>query len=70
MCEANAYLVKGEAEELIMESVDILRPEGDSVYIQDIFGEQRWVRARIRELNLVQHRIVLADDEAQEGAGA
>jgi len=59
MCEANAYLVRGDEEDLIMENVDILRPEGEGVYIQDIFGDQRWLNARIKELNLVQHRIVL-----------
>jgi predicted RNA-binding protein len=62
MCEANAYLMKGEEEELFMSNVDILRPEADGVYIQDIFGEQRWVKARIKEMNLVQHRIVLEKD--------
>lgn len=62
MCEANAYLMKGGKEELIMENVDILRPEEGKIYIQDIFGEQRWVNGRIMEMNLVQHRIVLAVD--------
>ncbi len=62
MCEANAFLVKNGEEELLMENVDILRPEGELVYIQDIFGEQRWVEARIKEMNLVQHRIVLAKE--------
>jgi predicted RNA-binding protein len=59
MCEANAFLVVGGEEELLMENVDILRPEGSLVYIRDIFGEQRWVEARIKEMNLVQHRILL-----------
>lgn len=62
MCEANAYLVKDGKEELIMEGVDILRPESESIYIQDIFGEQRWVKGHIKELNLIQHRIVLMAD--------
>jgi predicted RNA-binding protein len=62
MCEANAYLTTGNEEELFMSSVDILRPERDGVYIQDIFGEQRWVKAHIKEMNLVQHRIVLEKD--------
>ncbi|GLI33776.1 CooT family nickel-binding protein [Desulforhabdus amnigena] len=62
MCEANAYLLKGDQQELIMESVDILRPEEGKVYIQDIFGGQRWVEGRIKEMNLVQHRILLTQD--------
>lgn len=62
MCEANAYLIRGDEEEIFMESIDILRPEGEKVYIQDIFGEQRWVKAHIKEMNLVQHRIVLQED--------
>ncbi len=63
MCEANAYLIRDGEEELIMAGVDILRPEGDSVYIRDIFGEQRCVKAHIKEMNLVQHRIVLEEDK-------
>jgi predicted RNA-binding protein len=62
MCEANAYLIKGDEEELFMESVDILRPEGKGVYIQDIYGAQSWLKAHIKEMNLVQHRIVLEED--------
>ncbi len=62
MCEANAYLIRGDEEELFMESIDTLRPEGERVYIQDIFGEQRWVKAHIKEMNFVQHRIVLQED--------
>lgn len=62
MCEANAYLVKDEKEELIMESIDVLKPEGEDLFMQDIFGGQRWVRGRIKELNLVQHRIVIVEE--------
>ena len=36
MCEANAYLMRGDEEELFMESVDILRPEGETVSISGI----------------------------------
>lgn len=62
MCEANAYLLRDDREELFMENIEILRPEGESVYILNIFGEQRWVKAHIKEMNLVQHRIVLEED--------
>jgi predicted RNA-binding protein len=62
MCEANAYLVKDGQEKLIMESVDILRPEGKGTYLQDIFGGQRTIKARIKEMNLVDHRILLEEE--------
>jgi predicted RNA-binding protein len=61
MCEANAYLIKDGEEKIIMESVDILRPEENGIYLQDIFGGQRTVKARIKEMNLVEHRILLEE---------
>ncbi|UCE35428.1 MAG: CooT family nickel-binding protein [Deltaproteobacteria bacterium] len=59
MCEANAYLIESGEETLVMENVDVLRPEGNGVFLQDIFGGQRTIKARIKELNLVDHRILL-----------
>jgi predicted RNA-binding protein len=61
VCEANAYLLKDGEEELIMKSVDVLRPEDGGIYLQDVFGEQRWVKAHIKEMNLVEHRIVFEE---------
>ena len=62
MCEANAYLLRDGEEELIMKSVDILRPETNGIYLQDIFGGQRTIKARIREMSLVDHRILLEEE--------
>jgi predicted RNA-binding protein len=62
MCEANAYLIRNGREELIMESVDILRPEEEGIFVQGIFGDQRWVKGRIKEMKLVDHRILLVED--------
>jgi predicted RNA-binding protein len=59
MCEANAYLVESGEETLVMENVDVLRPEKNGIYLQDIFGGQRTIKAKIKELNLVDHRILL-----------
>ncbi len=59
MCEANAYLIKDGEEEIVMKGVDILRSEENGIYLQDIFGGQRTIKARIKELNLVEHKILL-----------
>ena len=45
-----------------MESVDILRPEKNGIYLQDIFGRQRTIKASIKEMNLVDHRNLLKEE--------
>ena len=58
MCEANAFLVKEGEEQLIMESVDIVDPEGENTWrLVDIFGDQKIVKGRIKGMNLVNHKI-------------
>lgn len=59
MCEANAYLIKDGQEELLLESVDKVVMKEDGVFLENIFGQQKTVRARIKEMALVDHRIIL-----------
>lgn len=59
MCESNAYIIRNGKEELVMESVGLLKPQNDSVVLRSIFGEEKVVRARLIEMNLTGHRIVL-----------
>jgi predicted RNA-binding protein len=59
MCEANAYLRKDGKDELFFENVDKVLPHEDGLLLEDIFGRRKIVKARIRELALVDHRIIL-----------
>ncbi|UCD57702.1 MAG: CooT family nickel-binding protein [Candidatus Hydrogenedentota bacterium] len=59
MCEANAYILENDREQLFLESVDILRPEGEGVYMCSAFGEQKTVSARVKEIRLMDHKIIL-----------
>lgn len=60
MCEANAYLVKeGGEEELVFENVDRILPREDGILMEDIFGKKKILRARIKEMALVEHKIFL-----------
>ncbi len=62
MCEAAAYKLENDRETLIMESVDIVEPEGaDSWRLVSIFGEQVVVKGRIRSMNLVNHKILFEE---------
>ncbi len=59
MCEANAYWLQDDEEQLLLESVDLVEPEGvDTWRIVDIFGDQKIVKGRIKAMNLVNHKIV------------
>lgn len=59
MCEANAYVVDGENEEMIMEKVDKVEPEEDGLRLVNIYGEQKFINASITSLALVDHKILL-----------
>lgn len=59
MCEANAYLKKGNEEELFLENVDRVIPQDGSLLLEDIFGRRKIIKARIIELALVDHKIIL-----------
>ncbi len=59
MCEANAYLLKNGQEELILESVDLIKPEEEGGYrLVSIFGEQKVIQGKIKLMNLVEHKIL------------
>jgi predicted RNA-binding protein len=59
MCEANAYLISGNDQQLIMEAVDTVEPEGEGLRLTSIFGDQKILKARIASLSLVDHKIFL-----------
>lgn len=59
MCEANAYLISGTEQQLIMEAVDTVEPEGDGLRLTSIFGDQKILKAKIFSLSLVDHKIFL-----------
>lgn len=63
MCEASAYILdKDGKEELVMEGVDILEPEEGKLRLVSIFGEQKFLNAKIKSMSLVNHRIVLEEE--------
>jgi len=59
MCEANAYLFENGKEELLLERVDKVVPKEKEVYLENIFGQRKTVEGRIKELQLVDHRIIV-----------
>ena len=59
MCEANAYISRDSKEELILESVDMITPQDNGEFLLvDIFGSQKIVKGKLKQMNLVDHKIV------------
>jgi predicted RNA-binding protein len=63
MCEANAYIIDGDQEQLFMEAVDTVEPEGNRLRLTNIFGEQKFIDARIHALSLVDHKVFLKENK-------
>lgn len=61
MCEANAYLIDGDETKLVMEAVDTVEPEDNGIKLVSIFGEQKFLKARVHSLALVDHTIYLKE---------
>lgn len=59
MCEASAYLIQDGKEELILENVDELHREGDTIKIINLFGDQKILEAHIKMISFVDNKIVL-----------
>jgi predicted RNA-binding protein len=59
MCESKVYLITEEGEQLVLEDVTSLQPEEDGYRLVNLFGERTHVRARIKEIDLLKHRILL-----------
>ena len=59
MCEANAYLIEGEDSQLIMEAVDTIEPEADGLKLVSIFGDQKFVKAQIHAMSLIDNKVFL-----------
>ena len=62
MCEANAYIFRDDKEELILNSVDLVTPQDDGGFLLvDIFGTQKILKGKLKQMNLVDHKIIFED---------
>lgn len=62
MCESAAYML-GKDKELkrVMENVVNVDPIEGKVYLTDLLGEQKIVEGYIKEIKLMDHKIILAE---------
>ena len=49
MCEANVYLIDREG----------IIPGEEGIFLENIFSQRKTIRAKIKEMELVNHKIIL-----------
>ena len=59
MCQTAVYLVHEGKEELVLQDVVNITPEGATLKLVNLFGEEKVVEGRIRQIDLLSHRITI-----------
>lgn len=63
MCESSAFILgKDNKLEKIMENVVTVDPSEGKVYLTDLLGEQKIVDGFIKEIRLMDHKIILTQE--------
>lgn len=58
MCLAKAYLEKNGERELILESVALVETKGKKLRLSSLFGEEKEIEARIREVDFENSKVI------------
>lgn len=59
MCQTTAYLIEEGKEVPVLKDVVNITPEEGRVKIVNLFGEEKVVEGRIKQIDLLSHRIVI-----------
>jgi predicted RNA-binding protein len=63
MCMATAYIKRGSRKEVFLQEVAYIQPKGDSMVLKPLFGEQKRVKANIREIDFLNSTILFEEME-------
>ena len=61
MCESAAFMLKNNELEKVMDNVVNVDPYEGKVYLTDLLGEQKIVDGVIKEIRLMDHKIILSE---------
>jgi predicted RNA-binding protein len=59
MCESKVFLLEDGKEKPVMENVIYIEPQDGRVFMYDLLGEQKIVDAVIKEVKLLDHKVIL-----------
>ena len=61
MCEAVVFLVTQGAEKEVMKEASTLEVMDDRLLLSDILGERMELKARIKSVDFLEHKVVLEE---------
>lgn len=61
MCESAAYIYREGDLERIMDNVVSVDPLDGKVYLTDLLGDQKIVDGEIKEIRLMDHKIIIKE---------
>lgn len=67
MCESNVYILKKGREEKFLEDVELIRSEGGSLFLSNINGEKREIKAEIVSVDFENHKVLLREKAEFDG---
>ena len=62
MCESAAFILKNNELHKVMENVVSVDPYEGKVYLTDLLGDQKIVDGVIKEIRLMDHKIILTEE--------
>ncbi|CEN77058.1 CooT family nickel-binding protein [Paraclostridium sordellii] len=63
MCESAAYVLKNNNLERVMENVVSVDPYEGKVYLTDLLGDQKIIDGQIKEIRLMDHKIIIEESK-------
>ncbi len=60
MCLGKAYIEAGDKRELVLDSIALMEIDGNKVRLSTIFGDQKEMEARVKQIDFEGSRIILS----------
>ena len=65
MCESKVYILENGHEKKLMDNVIHIEPQDGKIFMYDLLGEQMIVDAAIKEVKLLEHKIILEREKTK-----
>jgi len=62
MCLASVHKSKGTEKENLLEEVALIRFEGKKLLLRTLFGEERAIKAKIKEIDFMNSTVLIEED--------